>query len=354
MGIAAEQASPAPAHQRLVGVDLARGVALLGMLAVNLRLAMGVAAEPGAAFATLFLALEGRSAALFVCLAGLGLGLATARLSPVAAQAQTWRRALFLATVGLLHLSIFAADILHYYGAYFVLGGLLLRWPRRRLGALALGLPLLYLGLLFVFDYSKGWNWQTLDYVDLWSVPGFLRHLVFNGMHPILPWLSFFIWGLLLAGSPLGERRWQHSLILGGLAGFAFSLGLHSVLLQQFPAAAGVLSTKPLPPGPLYIGSAAALSSAIIGLMLRFGPNLNQPLHALAQLGRCTLSLYLAHVLIGMGILEAIGWLDGQRSLTDVALAWAVFVVVALLSTRLWLARFAQGPVEMLMRRCCG
>lgn len=354
MGSTVEQASPAPDRQRLVGIDLARGLALLGMLAVNLRLAMGVAAEPGAPLAALFLALEGRSAALFVCLAGLGLGLVTARLSPDKALGQTWRRALFLAIVGLLHLSVFPADILHYYGAYFFLGGLLLSWPRRRLGALALAMPLLYLALLFQFDYSKGWNWATLDYVDLWTLPGFVRHLLFNGLHPILPWLSFFIWGLLLAGSPLTERRWQHRLIGGGLAGFALSLALHAVLLKQFPAAAGLLSTKPLPPGPLYVFSAAALSSALIGLMLRFGTSLQRPLHALAQLGRCTLSLYLAHVLIGMGILEAIGWLDGQRSLADVALAWAVFVVAALLGTRLWLARFAQGPVEMLMRRCCG
>ncbi|UXL27310.1 heparan-alpha-glucosaminide N-acetyltransferase domain-containing protein [Stenotrophomonas maltophilia] len=65
--------------RRLHGLDLARYLALAGMVLVNFRLAMAVPAEGAGWLAGFFHFLEGKASATFVTLAGLGLVLATQR-----------------------------------------------------------------------------------------------------------------------------------------------------------------------------------------------------------------------------------------------------------------------------------
>ena len=69
--------------RRLHGLDLARYLALAGMVLVNFRLAMAVPAEGEGWLAGFFHLLEGKASATFVTLAGLGLVLATLWLSPL-------------------------------------------------------------------------------------------------------------------------------------------------------------------------------------------------------------------------------------------------------------------------------
>ena len=94
---------------RIAGFDLARAFAIFGMVFVNFRLAMGgkSTTEWGEAFATMF---DGRAAALFVVLAGIGVSLMSrkARLSTDEAVIASvrWslvRRALLLFVVGLMY-----------------------------------------------------------------------------------------------------------------------------------------------------------------------------------------------------------------------------------------------------------
>ncbi|KAG1088661.1 hypothetical protein G6F40_013454 [Rhizopus arrhizus] len=80
--------------RRLHGLDLARYLALAGMVLVNFRLAMAVPAEGNGGLAGFFHLLEGKASATFVTLAGLGLVLATQRQGWWSASVQTWRRAL--------------------------------------------------------------------------------------------------------------------------------------------------------------------------------------------------------------------------------------------------------------------
>ena len=59
---------------RLDGLDLARYVAFVGMVIVNFKIAMGAESD-GGYLSLITSALEGRAAATFVVLAGIGLGL---------------------------------------------------------------------------------------------------------------------------------------------------------------------------------------------------------------------------------------------------------------------------------------
>ena len=63
-------------QQRVTGYDLARALALFGMVIVNFKVAMS--AETGHAFLIDFASLlEGRASALFVMLAGVGITFLT-------------------------------------------------------------------------------------------------------------------------------------------------------------------------------------------------------------------------------------------------------------------------------------
>lgn len=64
---------------RLDGLDLARFLAFVGMVIVNFKIVMGADAESGDIPGVLTGVLDGRAAATFVVLAGIGLGLAANR-----------------------------------------------------------------------------------------------------------------------------------------------------------------------------------------------------------------------------------------------------------------------------------
>jgi len=170
------------------------------MVLVNFRITAHVSDTEDWAYQITHL-LEGRAAALFVMLAGVGITLAKASASLMA------KRALFLLAIGLLNLTIFKADILHYYGVYFLCAIPLMRLTERGL-LISTGLIIaVSLMMLFGLNYEAGWNWETLEYTDFWTPQGFLRNLFSNGWHPVFPWLAFLACGWGAVRSPIRPPR---------------------------------------------------------------------------------------------------------------------------------------------------
>ncbi|OFA07103.1 DUF418 domain-containing protein [Duganella sp. HH101] len=340
--------------QRLQGLDLARFLAFVGMVIVNFRMAMGIKGGNGP-LAALTGALEGRAAACFVVLAGIGLGIAAARNDHAHTVTVTLRRALFLLVLGLCNMLLFEADILHYYAFYFVLGALLLKLSWRALAACIAALDLAFVALLLTQNYSAGWDWHTYTYSGFWTPAGFGRNLLFNGWHPVLPWLGFLLLGMLLGKLPLAQRAVQHRMMgWGALAMLAAESA--SVVLRAFlPDLSELLTTKPIPPMPLYMLAASGSAVLAIGLCLRSADWLHRQrlLQLAIPAGRQTLTLYIAHVLLGMGTMEALGLLEGQSLATSVTAA-LIFCVAATVYAWWWSRHFERGPVEALMRRLAG
>lgn len=339
--------------RRLHGLDLARYLALAGMVLVNFRLALAVPAEGTSWLAGVFRLLEGKASATFVTLAGLGLVLATQRSGWMQASRQTWRRAAFLLALGLLNLTLFPADILHYYAVYFALAVLWLRASPRVLLASIVALAVVSFWALLHWNYSEGWNWQTLEYAGLWNWPGAVRNLLFNGFHPLLPWMCFFLLGMLLARLPLSQPRVQLALLLLGVLLLGAGQGVQC-LAQGTPWQAW-LGTQPMPPGPVYVLTGAGAACSVIAACLwltRVHPG--DWLEPLTAAGRMTLTLYVGHILLGMGTLEWLGLLDGTASLPAVLLWALLFLMLATGAAWLWSWRFARGPLEAVMRRIAG
>lgn len=342
---------------RLEGLDLARYVAFVGMVIVNFKIAMGAEYDTGL-LNTLTVALEGRAAATFVVLAGIGLGLAGARGLDQTISV-TIKRALFLLVIGLLNMTIFDADILHYYAFYFLFGVMLLPLRSRTLFAVLIGLNLAFTVMVFVLDYDAGWNWDDYTYAGFWTPAGFLRNLFFNGWHPVIPWLGFLVFGIMLARVTLEGRKTQLRLVLWGAGAFALAEGTSRLLTANLapiaPELAQLVTTEPVPPMPLYMLAGLGAACVVTGLCLLVSDRFRQwgILRVVVPAGRQTLTLYIAHILVGMGTLEAMGLLGGQ-SITAAVVAAALFCGGATIYALIWSRWFKRGPVEAMMRRLAG
>ncbi|MCD9148444.1 DUF418 domain-containing protein [Pseudophaeobacter flagellatus] len=325
------------------GLDIARFLAYCGMVLVNFRIAAQVTAGPD--FASLLTNnLEGRAAALFVVLAGIGLTMGTSRKREILARAGV------LFALGLLNLQVFEADILHFYALYFLLALPFVNAAPRHLLAAALGAVVIGLLGLFLLDYEAHWDWNNLSYAEFWTLEGFLRHAFFNGWHPVFPWVSFVFIGMWIGRQDLGQKAVQNRLVLwGGACALLASLPGQMI---QVPDLAAVLGTASLPPGPFYILAASGSAALILGLVLRVTPTLDRLGLGewLAAPGRIALSLYIAHILVGMGTLEALGQLDGSLTPQQILGYSLGFCALSMLVSWLWALIARRGPLESLMR----
>ena len=351
---------------RILGFDIARALAIFGMVIVNFKIAMQ--AQTGAdfwlGFAQLF---EGRASALFVILAGIGISLMTKKvqLEPQKpqirkAQVQLLKRALVLFIIGLTFTPIWPADILHFYGVFFAIAAPLCFASDRTLLLSTFGFVLGFVGLLFLFNYDQGWDWPTLTYTDLWTWQGMARHLMFNGFHPVFPWTAFLLFGMWLGRQPLSQLHTQKRLFITALCCLLIIEG-SLALLHYFSSTYWLwpkeltnllFTTSIIPPLPQYMLSAASSSVLILVGCLWLSQRYQQShiMQSLHKTGQLSLTLYIGHVLIGMGLLESFNLLNNQH--IEVALFSAiVYCLCAIAFSMIWLHYFKHGPCEWLFKK---
>ncbi len=355
--------------KRIVGYDLARALAVFGMVAVNFKVVLGAGKNGPGWLVTAAGWLDGRAAATFVVLAGVGLSLLSRTAyerylrgdgEPLMRDRRTLlKRALFLFVVGSLYTSIWPADILHFYGVYIAVAAFLLATPTRRLWSYAGVLVLAFAVMLVTLDYERGWDWSTLSYAGLWSPAGMIRHLFFNGFHPVVPWLAFLLVGMALGRLEMNSPATRRRVLAWGLGVAAVAELLSWSLIRSLSAASpadhgvivAVFGTEPMPPVPLYMlagtGTACAVIAACVALGERHGDR--GWLRPWVATGQLALTLYVAHVVLGMGTLQWIGRLENQ-TLAFALLAAALFCLLGVVFAHLWRQRFQRGPLEAIMR----
>ena len=353
-------------NQRIYGYDIARALAVFGMVIVNFKTVMHTSPGNDAWWLSIFNVLDGRASAVFVILAGVGITLLTQSTRLAGDQLQLHqekrvllKRAAFLFVIGLLYIEIWPADILHYYGAYIAIGALLLSASSGQLLWLAMAIAAGFPVAFFILDYTTSWNWAALSYADLWSIKGFLRNLLFNGFHPVLPWAAFLIFGMALGRLPMNNALIRKRVFLSGLIA-TLSVEVFAFCLRVFLANQGyapefiayLFSTTPMPPLPLYFLSAIGSSCAVIALCVHVGETHHESLwlRPLIYVGQLALTLYVAHIIVGMGLLEALGLLSNQ-SLSMAVGSAVIFCIAAIIFAYYWKIRFKLGPLEWLMRK---
>lgn len=353
---------------RIIGIDFARALAVFGMVIVNFKVAMN--ADHGTSIWHVFAGLfEGRASALFVILAGIGIAFMTKKSISTGlaeninkSRRSLIKRALLLVMIGLAYTPIWEADILHFYGCYFLIAASLFTLNDKTLLAMSAAFVLAFPVLWMLFDYQQGWDWATLSYIDFWTLDGMLRHIIFNGFHPIFPWCGFLIFGIWLGRQDLSNTLVKRSLFKWSL-GVLVATEVCFYLLRLFAGdgtSVGMsvdeinflLSTSIIPPLPQYMLSAG--SSAILVLLACLKLTQAYPtcrlIDWLNKTGQLSLTLYVAHVVIGMGMLEALGLLYNQNIQLSL-LASFLFCVASVMLSVFWLNRFNVGPLEWLFKK---
>ena len=201
---------------------------------------------------------------------------------------------------------------------------------------------------------------KTLEYAGFWTPVGMIRNLFFNGFHPTIPWLSFLLIGMIIGRFEMNNLVVRRRVFWVGLVTALAAEGTSWFLIQSLSAGVSladqeaivaIYGTKPMPPMPLYIlagaGTASAIVAALVGIGVRCGSH--RWIRPWVATGQLALTLYVAHVVIGMGILEAIGRLENQ-TLSFSLLASGLFFTSSVVFAYSWCCRFKRGPIEMLMR----
>jgi len=205
---------------RVVGLDVARCVALLGMIGTHT-----LSSDAPGGSALVHEVAGGRSSALFAILAGVSMALMSGRTRPEHGSAATRTtarlvlRALLVALIGLLlgELDTNVAVILTYYGVLFLLGIPFLRLTWKPLAALAavwvvLGPVLSHLvrPALPEPTYASP-SFASLE--DPWQL---LTELLFTGYYPAVPWLAYLLAGMAVGRLTLSSIKVAAVLAVGG------------------------------------------------------------------------------------------------------------------------------------------
>ena len=265
------------------------------------------------------------------------------------------RRAIFLFVVGMILFTYWRGDIIHFYGVYFALALAFMVALTSLLAAGAVTVIVAAAILRFYIDYNWGWDWSTDRYVDLWTWQGFLRNLMVNGLHPILPWFAFMLVGLWVGRQDLRDERTRLHLFLGGVLVALVCNGLGNIYpegdIYRDPDQM-LIAIDGWPPGPLYVVAASGTAIAVIMTCLelgrRFGASL--PMRALARTGRMALTLYVIHGIVLTTWFDEVCERGTQCNAADAFYAALALFAICLVAAYLWLGIFANGPLEAVMR----
>ncbi|MFF7816099.1 DUF418 domain-containing protein [Streptomyces sp. NPDC007945] len=376
--------SGGPSTGRLVGVDLARALAVFGMYIVHIG--PPLSSTHGVGTWVRYLA-DGHSSVLFATLAGFSLTLIAGRREPKTglagrqAKVRIAIRAVILLALGtVLAMEYGGVIILGFYGVYFLLALPLLRLSAKALAITAAGLALVTPQLAFILDSRLGESARqtinTYDPLKKISEVGVLD-LLLTGFYPTITWMSFVVAGMALARLDLSAVSVQRRLAASGaaltvgayglslfLAGpnalrsmaedgkssdafeKASSFGSGSVEAPR-QAASELLSAGPHS-GTTFdiIGSVGVAILVIVGatvLMDRL-PRLRRLAKPVIAVGTMSLTAYVGHFL-AQSVLGGSAGESSQSSWIPVL----AFLLGATVFATVWSRFFRRGPLEALL-----
>jgi uncharacterized membrane protein YeiB len=342
---------PAPGTGRVVGLDAARALAIIGMIAVN----VGPRGEVGL-LGTLYDAPLGRSSVLFMLLAGVGMSILTRSArgpggGPLPWPAVVWRAALLL--VGGLALQMAgheASVILPLYGLLFIVCLPLLKAPTWLLTVLAATFVLV--GPLIWLAVRHGTDAFTIKEPTLVDHPlEILDDILFSGSYPAVVWIAPFLLGMVLGRLDLRNSRLQRRLLAAGAAA-AVGAYVFSRLLVLAVGEPGrtvgwdrLVSVTAHSQMPLWLISSTGAAMFLLGGCLLAGRHLSHWAPALVAMGRLSLTVYVGHLLALAAFVR-----PGPDSLAGGYVVTVLLCVASLVFAWLWTRRFRTGPLEALMR----
>jgi len=337
------------APARLAGIDLARGLAVVGMLAAHLLTIEALEIGDPATWVDV---VNGRSSILFATLAGVSIGLMTGGRVPLAGvdrtqvSARLAIRAAALWIVGyvMLLLGVPVFVILPAYAILFLLTlpFLGLRAPVlfAIAGALALVMPVVQV---------------VLDALPLWSTPvGEQLSPLLGWAYPFPTWIAFVLAGLAVGRCDLRAARVAVVLVVSGLALAAVGYGFDAAVpgTGETTFAGALLTARAHSSGLFEVIGSGGVALAVAGAcLLACRTFLRWPAVPLRAVGSMPLTAYTAQLIVwaiaAAVLLGDTGDLSGFRALDPF---WPITLGL-ILGCCAWTFLVGRGPLETALDR---
>ncbi|MET7714483.1 DUF418 domain-containing protein [Streptomyces sp. NPDC005407] len=371
---------------RLIGLDLARGLAILGMFAAH----VGPEPSVGGPLGWVMEAARGRPAALFALLAGFTLVILTGRPEPRTGRAgrQAVGRVLIRSAILIaLGYALIALDtdidvILAAYGLLFVLALPLYRLRAATLAVIAAAAALVLPQVLYVIRIAvENGNWADAviafdPLARITDSDGFVE-LFITGAYPVVTWLPFIIAGMAVAKLDLGRSGVLSRVAMcgGALAVLGYGgswLALHLVPGAQAAVNAATDTTAaasawwsdavgedPTAGVPAWLLVAAPHSQTTWSILGNTGVALLILATCLVATDRSAQVRWAASPVIAVGSIALTAYVGqiiairvlGVEDLPDSAAlpVFICFAVAAMLLALAWTQVFRRGPLEYLL-----
>ncbi|QGU06244.1 hypothetical protein COCCU_01415 [Corynebacterium occultum] len=371
--------------RRLIGLDVARGLALIGMVAVHTIPAWNPITETRS---IAWIAAAGNASALFALLAGVGMALMTRgprHEHGSSLRSQRFKiaiRALLLYGIGILVTTFFVTpvyNILPYYAVMFLLLLPFLGMRKRQLAVWALGLAITMPFVIHLFRYFQPFDVHNEFLLgDFFLAPmAIATSLFFTGTYPAATWIVYLLVGLMIGRLALDRLAIQVSLLgygaLLGIMGHSMSylsiwffggwermlysapeVTVREVLwmirrgadYQELPATSLAWLTVASPHTNTFFALVQTTGNAMmaLGACLLLCRIIPKYLGVLAFLGSMTLTLYTAHLIFLTSYL--------QEEMPYLSLTLQLIVGTAFVY--LWSRFFRQGPLEWVVAKVSG
>jgi len=333
--------------RRVGGIDLARGLAVIGMVAAHL---LWIEDFDLADAATWLDVVNGRSSILFATLAGVSIGLVTGGVRPLAPAAMRHARARLAVRAGLLWvigILLIATGVPVYVilPAYAIL--FLLVLPLVSLGARALFILAAALAVVMPFVQV------FLDALPFWSTPTGRVLDALSGWHyPFPVWVAFVIAGLGAARAGILRTRVQLALVgvgaLLAVAAYGLDAATSTTSPSQTPSFMQSLWTaEPHSSGLLEIIGSGGFALAVIGLCLLICRTvLTWVVLPLRAVGAMPLTAYAVQILAwGIAATILLGTPEDLTAFRELEPFWPM--TIALISgCTVWALLIGRGPLE--------
>ena len=115
-----------------------------------------------------------------------------------------------------------------------------------------------------------------------------------------------------------------------------------------------ILGTNPMPPMPVYMISGSSIAIFVISICILISKKFenNFIIKALTKTGQLALTFYVAHVILGMGLIEVISDKElGEHSLIFSIIYGLIFSLCCILFAIIWTKYKKSGPLEWVMRK---
>ncbi|WP_243738030.1 heparan-alpha-glucosaminide N-acetyltransferase domain-containing protein [Cellulomonas shaoxiangyii] len=323
--------------RRIVGLDTARGLAVLGMVAAHVGPDDTWRTVPPGGFAQLA---DGRPSAVFVVLAGVGLALLSGGDRPVTgtrlvqARLRILVRAALLVVLGavLVELGTPVVVILVVYGAMFAAGTLALRWSRPVLAAAAVAVAVVGPVVRPWFDAFPVVAERPVDPMTV----------LIGHYYPAIVWMSYVLTGLAGGRSDLRSPRVHAWLAALGLGLVVVGHGGAAAVTAALGRSTELTTAEPHSSSPFEIAGNTGTALLVLAVCLAVGLRWPRALAPVSATGALALTAYSGHLLVIAALGTDVVWAPTTAS-------WLWFTGVIVVACWAWRAWVGRGPLEWVL-----